>query len=139
MGTLGCVSFCAHPKKPNTPPPSSPLLLISLASSSTETFSRVVESSSLDETRTTRERLNEQAYFIYNERPDCAGQGANRCPKKRIKEREDTRDMEDGGEAMAYAQGRARRFSTQTPSKHPDRGTRELVQPIHPRARTRAA
>lgn len=139
MGTLGCVSFCAHPKKPNTPPPLLP---------PSPHFSRVLEHRNLftrrrviipRRTRTTRERLNEQSYFIYNERPDCAGQGANRCPKKRIKEREDTRDMEDGGEAMAYAQGRARRFSTQTPSKHPDRGTRELVQPIHPRARTRAA
>lgn len=37
------------------------------------------------------------------------------------------------------AQGQARRFSAQTPSKHPDRGTRELVQPILPRAGTRAA
>lgn len=77
------------PKKPTILLFFSPLLLVSLASSTIETFSRVVESLSLDETRTAR-KVKRAALFYTYEPSDCAGQGARCHEKQRREEKRNT-------------------------------------------------
>lgn len=91
------------PKKPTILLFFSPLLLVSLASSTIETFSRVVESLSLDETRTAR-KVKRAALFYTYEPSDCAGQGA-RCPRNREEKRRETRLHLIGGGDMKEAGG----------------------------------
>lgn len=91
------------PKKPTILLFFSPLLLVSLASSTIETFSRVVESLSLDETRTAR-KVKRAALFYTYKPSDCAGQGA-RCPRNREEKRRETRLHLIGGGDMKEAGG----------------------------------
>lgn len=91
------------PKKPTILLFFSPPLLVSLASSTIETFSRVVESLSLDETRTAR-KVKRAALFYTYKPSDCAGQGA-RCPRNREEKRRETRLHLIGGGDMKEAGG----------------------------------